>query len=164
MNLKSIKKDNKAMINTKEDLDKFYKDFYEDFSSELNKKASHVASIFKKINPNFDGAEDEVWYLAYDSNYPNEKYSVCCDYDDYFGDTSYYHVSFEPKWLFATDEELEKHVADVLEERERKKREELQKEAEEKRRRNESYYKKLISLTKEELLKTLGVPDDMIEG
>ena len=38
----------------------------------------------------------------------------------------------------------------------------LKKEKEEKRRKNESYYKELVGLTREELLKKFGVPDDMI--
>ena len=106
------------MINTKEDLDKLYV-----MEEELSKRATHVASFFRKIDRDFVGAENKVWYLYPDSDYPNEEYVVCCDYEDtFYGETDHCYVSFEPKWLFATDEELQKYVNDVLEERERGKK------------------------------------------
>lgn len=146
------------MINTKEDLDNFYK-----MDNELSKRAQHVASFFKKIDRDFAGAEDEPWYLCHDSDYPDEEYVVCCDYDDYcWGEHDYRYVSFEPKWLFATDEELQKHVDDVLAERERKEREKREADAEACRRKQAERNNRLKSMTREELLKELGVPDDVI--
>ena len=146
------------MINTKEELDNLYK-----MENEISKKAQHVAHFFKKIDPEFGGAEDEPWYLCYDSDYPDEEYVVCCDYDDYcWGEHDYTYVRFEPKWLFATDEELQKYVDDILAERERKEREKREAEAEACRRKQAERNSRLKSMTREELLKELGVPDDVI--
>ena len=141
------------IIKTKEDLDNLFK-----MDSELGEKARHVASFFKKIDPDFGGAEDEIWYLAGDSDYPDEEYVVCCDYDDYcWGEHDYRYVKFEPKWLFATDEELQQYVDDVLAEKERKEREKKEAEAEAYRQKQIERENRLKGLSREELLRELGV-------
>ena len=141
------------IIKTKEDLDNFYK-----MDCELAERAGHVASFFKKIDPDFAGTEDEIWYLCPNDDFPNEEYVVCCDYEDSFwGDTDHYYVRFEPKWLFATDEELQQHVDDVLAERERKEREKKEAEAEACRQKQIERENRLKGLSREELLKELGV-------
>lgn len=148
------------MINTKEDLDNFYK-----MDDELTKRAQHVASFFEKIDCDFAGAKFESWYLRHDSDYPNEEYVVCCDYDDYcYGAHDYICVSFEPKWLFATDSELRKHVADTLFERERKEKEKREAEAEACRKKQAERNNRLNGMTREELLRELGVPKEIING
>lgn len=141
------------IIRTKEDLDNFYK-----MDSELGERARHIASFFNKIDPDFDGTEDGIWYLASDSDYPDEEYVVCCNYDDYYwGEVDHRYVSFEPKWLFATDEEFQQYVDDVLAERERKEREKIRAEAEAFRQKQIERENRLKGLSREELLKELGV-------
>lgn len=145
-------------INTIEDLNKFYK-----MDDELTKRAQHVASFFEKIDRDFAGAKYEPWFLRHESGYPDEEYMVCCDYDDYcWGEHDYRYVSFEPKWLFATDEELKKYVSDVIVERERKEKEKREAEAEACRKKQAERNSRLNSMTREELLRELGVPVNKI--
>lgn len=149
-----MKKEDLDIYFTKEDLDAYF-----EMDDKLEKMASRVASFFEEFDSDFKYSKYDTWYLMEDSNFPNEKYMVCNNGEhDSWGEHYDAYVCFEPKWLFATDEELKQHVADVLAERERKK---LEKEKQQKQK-EEAHYKELASLLKEELLKKLGVPTDYL--
>ena len=133
------------------------------FKEALEERAPHIASIFKDYDGDFEDAQ--YWDMEYD---PDDKYlesgfRVYCSGVGMFGDDT---VSFDAKWLYATDEELHQHVQDILDERQRAKeeRERRLKEEEEKRQfREQAYYEKLCYMSREELLRELRVPEGWIK-
>ena len=111
---------------------------YKELQNKLYNSAERVAKYFVKINPSYrfidswkldkfgvEGSGTETW--AYEG------------YEDHY-------VRFDTKWLYATDEELQKHVDSILEETEKKRQKEL-KEKQDKAK--EQKYQEYLELKKE---------------
>lgn len=121
---------------TKEDFETFKRVYKE----AVEERAFHIAKIFKDYDSDFETAN---WWELEEDNTFESGFRVYCSSCGMFNDTE---VSYDAKWLYATDEELKQHVQSILDER-RRKREELErrKKAEEEivRRENIKYFKSL---------------------
>lgn len=134
------------------------------FKEALEERAPHIASIFKGYDSDFEDAQ--YWDMEYDPTDPylESGFRIYCSGVGMCGDDT---VSFDAKWLSATDDELNQHVQDILDERQRAKeeRERRLKEEEEKRQeRKLAYYETLCYMSRDELLKELGVPEGWIKN
>ena len=124
----------------------------------IQETAMHVASYFKEIDEAFQYAIDENGYWEIENE--NGKVLIRCWNLGPFSDDS---CSFEPKWLWATDEELKQHIEDVFTQRRlwreaREKQKQL--EEEEARQAKIDRINRLKNMSREELLRELGVDVD----
>ena len=134
------------------------------FKEALEERAPYIATIFKGYDSDFEDAQ--YWDMEYD---PDDKYlesgfRVYCSGVGLFGDDI---VSFDAKWLSATDEELHQYVQGILDERQRAKEErerKLKEEEENKKKADMEYYIHLCAMTKKNLLRKLRVPDEVINS
>lgn len=110
---------------------------YVDLKEELKKSANRVANYFVKINSSYKFIDS--WQL-----YSDEVEGKGVETWNYGGYEEHY-VSFDVKWLYATDEELQNYVNSVLEERKQRLTDETRKKNEEK----EKKYQKYLELKKE---------------
>ena len=141
---------------TKEDFE-IFKRFYREA---VYNRAYHIAQIFKDYDEDF--ATAHWWDLEEDKD-TESGFRVYCDSCGFFGDST---CSYDAKWLWATDGELRQHVQSILDERQREKEErERQEQAEEaeRQRKNTEYLKNLCKMSKEDLLRKWGVPENMIK-
>ena len=128
---------------------------YCSISDDIQYTAKHVASYFKQLDVSFQYAIDEPgeWEIEIYDGIPRiERWNLGPYCDD--------SCSFEAKWLWATDEELQQHVEDVLEEREleiERRKQELAAEEERRKQAKIERNARLLKMTREELLKELGV-------
>lgn len=138
---------------SKEEFDEYLK-----ILDDIQGSAMAVASYFSELDEAYQYAIDEDGYWEIENE--NGKVFIRCWGLGPYGDDS---CSFEPKWLWATDEELEKHVDDVITQRR------LWKEAREKQKQIEEEEAKqakidrinrLKNMSREELLRELGVDVD----
>jgi len=125
---------------------------------DIQGSAMHVASYFSELDEAFQYAIDEKGYWEIENENGRVLIRCWC-----LGPCSDDSCSFEPKWLWATDEELEKHVDDVINQRRlwrelREKQKQI--EEEEARQRRIDRINRLKNMSKEELLRELGVNDD----
>ena len=111
---------------------------YVDLKEELKKSANRVANYFVKINSSYEFIDS--WQL-----YSDEVEGTGIETWNYGGYEEHY-VSFDTKWLYATDEELQNYVNFVLEERKQKLTDETRKKNEEEK---EKKYQKYLELKKE---------------
>lgn len=111
---------------------------YVDLKEELKKSANRVANYFVKINSSYEFIDS--WQL-----YSDEVEGKGVETWNYGGYEEHF-VSFDVKWLYATDEELQNYVNSVLEERKQRLNDEVRKKIEEEK---EKKYQKYLELKKE---------------
>ena len=111
---------------------------YKELQNELYESAERVAKYFVKINTSYRFIDS--WKL--DGNGVGGKGIKIWG----FGRHEEHYVYFDTKWLYATDEELQKHVDSILEETEKKRQKEL-KEKQDKAK--EQKYQEYLKLKKE---------------
>ena len=111
---------------------------YVDLKEELEKSANRVANYFVKINSSYEFIDS--WQL-----YSDEVEGKGVETWNYGGYEEHF-VSFDVKWLYATDEELQNYVNSVLEERKQRLTNETRKNNEEEK---EKKYQKYLELKKE---------------
>lgn len=111
---------------------------YVDLKEELEKSANRVANYFVKINSSYEFIDS--WQL-----YSDKVEGTGIETWNYGGYEEHF-VSFDVKWLYATDEELQNYVNSVLEERKQRLNDEVRKKIEEEK---EKKYQKYLELKKE---------------
>ena len=111
---------------------------YVDLKEELEKSANRVANYFVKINSSYEFIDS--WQL-----YSDGVEGTGVETWNYGGYEEHF-VSFDVKWLYATDEELQNYVNSVLEERKQRLNDEVRKKIEEEK---EKKYQKYLELKKE---------------
>ena len=111
---------------------------YVDLKEELEKSANRVADYFVKINSSYEFIDS--WQL-----YSHEVEGKGVETWNYGGYEEHF-VSFDVKWLYATDEELQNYVNSVLEKRKQRLTDETRKKNEEEK---EKKYQKYLELKKE---------------
>ena len=134
MLLKIIVKEDKGVNYMTKDQIKMYVDLKE----ELEKSANRVADYFVKINSSYEFIDS--WQL-----YSHEVEGKGVETWNYGGYEEHF-VSFDVKWLYATDEELQNYVNSVLEKRKQRLTDETRKKNEEEK---EKKYQKYLELKKE---------------
>lgn len=114
----------KTMLEKKIEVDK-----YCSFYAEFEKQCLRVAEKMKAYDSDY--ACVEKFYIDTTTN------KVCGEGEDSYGcggcEVEYYYVEFDPILLTYTDEELDEHVNNLLEEKRKEEEEKLKKEKEKER-------------------------------
>lgn len=116
---------------------------YKELQNELYESAERVAKYFVKINSSYKFINS--WEL--DENEVEGRGTETWAYGGYED----HYVYFDTKWLYATDEELQKYVDSILEEMEKKRQKELkEKQDKEKEQKYQAYLKLKAKFEKED--------------